>query len=107
MRSSTVERGVDMQFFFNSRKNQDVKRFRAGDRVLCISSCLEFATLGETGTVLDIFPDSNVAAVKWDKKSAHRHNCGGRCEWGYGSFVKASSIEPIEEEQEEQEGEKI
>lgn len=82
--------------------NADVRRFRAGDRVKCIRRGLGYAMLGETGTVLDIFPDSNVAAVRWDtlidEEHPTRHNCGGRCEWGYGSFVKARDIEAIEEE---------
>lgn len=85
-----------MHFLFHNKKC-DVTQFNKGDRVECIRTG-ERVLKSEQGTVLAVFPESNIAAVKWDNKDVFRHSCGDRCEWGYGTFIIAEDIRKIKEE---------
>ena len=85
-----------MHFLFCNKK-WDVTQFDKGDRIECIRA-EECVRKHERGTILAVFPESNIAAVKWDDKDTFRHSCGGRCEWGYGAFIRAEDIQKIKEE---------
>lgn len=85
-----------MHFFFRNKKC-DVTQFNKGDRVECIRTG-KYVRKHERGNILAVFPESNIAAVKWDDKGIFKHSCGDRCEWGYGTFIRAEDIQKIKEE---------
>lgn len=62
-------------------------KFVLGDRVQYNDDYLLYEEMrGETGTVLDEM-DTGEVAVRWDRYDEERHDCGGRCETGYGWYV--------------------
>lgn len=84
-----------MHFLFLNKKC-DVTQFNKGDRVECIRTG-EYVRKHERGTILAVF-HAKIAAVEWDNGDIFRHSCGDRCEWGYGTFIRAEDIQKIKEE---------
>lgn len=70
-------------------------RFHIGDRV-CASKGRpdgnDSISAGDAGTVCIIGKGGARIGVKWDK-NVSGHDCDGRCEYGFGWWVDATSIE--------------
>lgn len=70
-------------------------KFQPGDRVICNAVVIDSKrVLGKTGTILDTSSKPGTSyAVRWDEKLRAGHDCGGRCEDGYGWYVNENAIE--------------
>lgn len=76
--------------------------FQIGDRVKCVR-CPETKTIlpdmeGEVVTTT-LRGNTPYIGVKWDVYVSG-HDCGGRCEYGYGWWILKQDIQLIEDEQE-------
>lgn len=64
--------------------------FNIGDRVRCVRSYQDGVYPGECGMVVAVKQD--YLYVRWDSFLETRHNCGGRCERGYGWNLPSSHV---------------
>ena len=69
--------------------------FNVGDRVVCVRDHPDgnsTIVVGDAGQVCDIL-DEDTIGVRWDHKVSAGHACNGRCDGGYGWYVKDYEIE--------------